>query len=110
MLGLYKKLEGDLVHTFCETMTRSKVGTMMSRVVIQDAPLGFPPDLQPVALVLGQRFKTAGVHAMLDTDGFFDGREKFDSAALKARLFALHDEIVKSFNATVTPHALSAWK
>ena len=111
MLGLYGKLEGDLVHAFCETMTRVKSDVIMSRVVIQQGQLSFPADLQPVGLVVAERFaKINGLHAMLDTDGFFEGREPFDIASLKGKLFELHDEIVKSFRATVTPHALAAWK
>jgi uncharacterized protein (TIGR04255 family) len=111
MRGLYGKLEGRLAHTFCETMTLTTAGAIMSRVIIQNGRLSFPPDMQPVGLAVADRFlKIEGLHATLDTDGLYETREPFDLTAIAGRLAALHDDIVKSFVATVTPHALKVWE
>ncbi len=111
VLGLYKKLDGKLAHSFSETLTLVSAGSLISRTIIQNGPLGFPPDLQPIGLNLEPRFaQVSGEHATLDTDGFLECREAFDIDNLRIRLLALHDEIIKSFRATVTDHALSVWK
>lgn len=111
MMGLTAKLEGELLHSFSETMTRAPVGTMVSRAVIQGGTIGFPPDLTPIGLIVAERFtRLDGLHAIIDTDGFYEGREKFDLQSIKTRLHSLHDEIWKSFKATVTTHAMSIWK
>ena len=114
VLGLGNRLGDDVsvLHTFSETQIRTPVGNVLSRTIIQNAQLGFPPDLQPIGLELAERFKkeTGGVHAIIDTDGSFEAREKFDLDLLKGKLHALHDEIVKVFEATVTAHALNSWK
>lgn len=111
VLGLYGKLNGQLAHSFSETLTLGTAGAVMSRTIIQNGRLGFPPDLQTMGLTLMPRFaNVSGEHAILDTDGFIDRRETFDLDNLKHRLHALHDEIIKSFRATVTTHALSVWK
>lgn len=112
VLGLYGKLNGQLAHSFSETLTHGTAGAVMSRTVIQNGPLGLPPDLQTMGLLtLMPRFiNINGEHAILDTDGFIDVREAFNVDNLKNRLHALHDEIIKSFRATVTDYARSVWK
>lgn len=111
MMGLTGRLEGELLHSFSETMTRTAVGTMVSRTIIQGGPIGFPPDLTPIGLTVAERFtRLDGLHAIIDTDGFYEGREKFDAQSIKTHLHNLHDEIWKSFKATITPHAITVWK
>lgn len=110
VMGLTGKLERALVHAFSETMTQTDVGAMISRTVIQNGSIGFPPDLAPLNLTVAERFsRLDGLHATIDTDGYYDGREKFDMQSIRSRLHHLHDEIWKSFSATVTKHALSVW-
>ena len=110
VMGLVGKLEGSLLHAFSETMTQTAVGTLVSRTIIETGKVGFPADLQLIGLKVPDRFaQLDGLHATVDTDGFHEAREAFDRATLKARMFAIHDEIVKSFRATVTRHAVSVW-
>lgn len=110
VMGLTGKIEGALLHSFSETMTQTEVGNTVSRVIIQGGTIGFPPDLTPIGLTIAERFtRLDGLHAIIDTDGYHEGREKFDQQAIKKRLDDLHDEIWKSFKATVTEHALSVW-
>lgn len=111
VLGLVGKLEGELVHSFSETLTKTAVGNVISRAIIEQGRIGFPPDLQPMWLKVPERFlPLLGLHATIDTDGSHEQREPFDIGNLKDRLNAIHDEIGKSFKATVTKHALSVWK
>jgi uncharacterized protein (TIGR04255 family) len=51
-----------------------------------------------------------GRHAILDTDGSFEGREPFSLDRIADHLNAIHDEVAKTFNATVTQNALKVWK
>ncbi len=116
VMGLGSRMGDDasVLHTFSETQIRTRVGNVLSRTIIQNSQLpqlGFPPDLQPIGLELAERFKkVSGVYAIIDTDGSLEAREKFDLDVLKGKLHALHDEIVKVFEATVTTHALDSWK
>lgn len=113
VLGLSSRFKNCIVqHSFSETLVQiPAVGNVMSRSIIQSGALGFPPDLQPIGLKVADRFaKLNGVHATIDIDASFDGRETFDLGALKNRLFALHGEIINAFHATVTEHALAVWK
>jgi uncharacterized protein (TIGR04255 family) len=50
-----------------------------------------------------------GRHAIIDTDAYREQREVFNLEKLETTLVALHEEIEKSFNATVTPHARANW-
>jgi len=113
VLGLASRLgdEVSVLHSFSETQIRTPVGNVLSRAIIQNGSLGFPPDLQPIGLEVADRFKKiSGVHAIIDTDGSSEAREPFDLNTLKGKLQALHDEIIKVFEATVTAHALNFWK
>lgn len=111
--GVSSRLRGvELQHSFSETtVTIPSVGNVTARTIIQSGQPGFPPDLQPIGLTLPDRFgQFKGLHAIIDTDGSVEAREPVDLRNLKARLFALHDEISKAFKATATPHAFEIWK
>jgi uncharacterized protein (TIGR04255 family) len=111
VLGLTGKLDGELVHSFSETVTRTSAANVVSRIIIQSGKVDFPPDLQPMALTLLPRFqKLDGLHATIDTDSSFEKRETFDLSNLANRLSAIHVEIGNSFKATVTNHALKNWE
>ena len=109
--GLFQIIKGDVLHTFSETKARSGTTTITARTIIQDGVVGFPPDLQPVNLVVADRFKLyKGMHAIMDTDGSYDHREPFDIARLGAVLTTIHSSVVEAFKASVTPEALKKWK
>jgi hypothetical protein len=70
----------------------------------------FPAELQPVVLDLVERFKkVTGIYAVLDTDSWIEGREKFDVDNLGKTLTLLQNEVRFSFDRMVTPHALRIW-
>jgi len=112
-IGLSVKLTDVAIsHSFTETLfTFPNVGSVLSRVIVQNGPLAFPPDLQPDGLKVVERFQNqSGPHAVIDTDGFFDGREVFAPEQVAGRLHALHDKIDRCFHAMITDHARTAWK
>ncbi|MBI5569655.1 MAG: TIGR04255 family protein [Desulfomonile tiedjei] len=113
VMGIAARLEGSaLVHSFSETVARIRdVEKVVCRTIIQIGPLGFPPDLQPDGLKLKDRFKKVNeLHAVIDTDGAFEGREPFNIGTVKNRLDGLHREISTAFYATITEYALSVWR
>jgi len=111
VLGLYHKLKGRMHHAFSETMVESTEGSVISRTVIQDGQIGFPPDLQWNELKLSGSFATfRGVHAVLDNDGYLAGRLPLDLADIRKQLGILHDSVNEAFRASVTQHALKAWE
>jgi uncharacterized protein (TIGR04255 family) len=110
VLGLSQKLNGQLAHSVSETVSFSSVSQLVSRVIIQNGRVGLPPELTAGAPKVNSRFtQPEGPHAILDTDAFYEQREGFDLSRLETSLSALHDEILKSFKVTVTPHAIKTW-
>ncbi|NGO53114.1 TIGR04255 family protein [Allomesorhizobium camelthorni] len=110
VLGLYEKSGGKIAHSLNETVFSVSDVSVTARTVIQDGPLGFPPDLQGHRLAVPSRFQSLnGVHAVLDNDGSIQRRESFALQTVKDRLTAIHEEIVKAFRATVTEHAMEVW-
>jgi uncharacterized protein (TIGR04255 family) len=110
VLGLYRRLDGDLVHAFSETLVRDGAVNVIARSIIQSGQIGIPPDLQPMWLVVAERFRTLnGLHAILDTDGAHDHRDAFDLDRIRARLSTVHSTVIKAFQAIVTARAIKIW-
>lgn len=110
VLGLSQKLDGQIAHSMSETVSLNIAGQLVSRVIIQNGRVGLPPELSALAPKVNSRFtQREGLHAILDTDAFYEQREGFNLSGLEARLSALHDETLNSFKVTVTPHAIEAW-
>jgi len=111
LLGLYGKIDGhQLVHAFSETVSKTDAIKVVSRAIIRESSVGFPPDLQPMTMTLAERFRIlTGTHAILDIDGSYEQRERFDVDRIKKWLTTIHDDITKAFKASVTQHALDVW-
>lgn len=111
VLGLSGKPLGRLIHSYSESRVQTEKGVVVSRAVIQDGGIAFPPDLNPLVLKVADRFLALqGRHAILDTDAFIEARESFDLEKIKSRLDDLHIELGKMFETIVSAHALSVWK
>lgn len=111
VLGLSHKLEGKLLHSYCETVTTNICGQLISRVIIQQGRVALPPEIMPLAPKISSKFtEPEGRHAIIDTDAFHQQREVFSLEKIGPKLVALHDEIWKSFNSTVTEFALETWE
>lgn len=108
--GLSTHLGGASIHSYSEAFNRLDEVLLRARVVIQEGRLGFPPDLIPQGMAPQQRFTHAnGLHAILDTDGFVEGRLLFSLDTVQQKLANIHNVIGTAFRATVTDHALAAW-
>jgi uncharacterized protein (TIGR04255 family) len=110
VLGLALRGEGQLQHSVSETIVSTAAGQLVSRVLIRHGQVGLPMELGGLTTVIDPRFtQRESLHAIVDTDASIGHREVFELSKVGARLTALHDEIGKSFRATVTNHALASW-
>ncbi len=110
--GLPAKIaDATFAYAFSETSMLSEgIGQVISRTIIQAGILGFPPDLALDDLTISDRFKEiTGEHAMIDTDGFSEGRHQFDVAVIREKLDSIHGLIEKCFHATVSDHGREQW-
>jgi len=113
VLGINSSLPKDtnVARSFSETIFETPKCMVTSRTVIQNAPLGFPPDLLQIEVKLSEKFKNInGVHAIIDTDAWIEGRREFNIDSIKSELKILQEASRLAFDLTVTPAALEAWK
>ena len=112
VLGIYNRIEGQLIHSFQETRMRDGAIVVIARTVIQDGGIGFPPDLLPTTgLLVAERFrKLTGPHAILDTDGAHEQRDPFDLSQMEDCLSIVHSAVIEAFNATITDQARQSWR
>lgn len=110
VLGLSKRDGWELQQSFSEIGFNTQAGQLISRVIIRDGQVGLPMDLTAFAPAIATRFtEKPGLHAIMDNDCFIIRREIFNISSIDERMKALHAEIEKSFQATVTDFALAAW-
>lgn len=111
VLGHSMSSNCQLQHSASETIvTISTSIQLISRVLIRNGQIGLPQELSELAPSIAPRFlQSNGLHAIVDTDAFTAQREEFNVASVGVQLNALHTEIAKFFNATVTEHALATW-
>ena len=112
VLGLPARMpDCQFSYSFAESvLTAEGIGQVVSRTIMQNAPLGFPPDLHPQTLKVADRFRAvSGEHAVIDTDGSLTARKPFEVNEVQQSLKGLHDLIDKAFRATATEHARSVW-
>lgn len=98
-------------YSFTESQLLAEDGDqVIARAVIQNGPLGVPPDIGRDTLKLQSRFEEInGPHATLDTDGFRVGRRPYDISDVRDRMNVLHKLVAKCFKASVTDHARESW-
>ncbi|MCL2714298.1 MAG: TIGR04255 family protein [Alphaproteobacteria bacterium] len=111
VMGLVGRMDGELVHSFSETVVRRGGVKTVSRAVMHSGAIGMPPDLQPLPVEISHRFGSLKrLHAILDCDGNIQTRVKCDPEKLKRDLFLIHNEIDRAFRLIVTQHALDKWR
>lgn len=111
VLGLTYILNGNLSHSYTETLSANEAGGLIARVVIQNAKLNLPPELAQTSYPVNSKFSSFnGLHAIIDTDGYSESRMPFDNEVISKKLIDLHEEIAKSFKSVSTPHALKVWQ
>lgn len=110
VLGHALRGEGQLHQSVSETITATQAGQLVSRVLIRQGAVGLPMELSGLAPTIAPRFtQHQGLHAIVDTDASITHREAFELTKVESRLASLHGEIDKSFQATVTAHAVASW-
>jgi len=108
--GLNSRLGGHPLYSFTEAMNEIGNIKLLSRVAIQDGPLAFPPDIQPGNMRITDRFTSyVGNSAILDNDGFVEGREAFSTKTVAEHLDTIHKVIGTAFKTTATQYAFTAW-
>jgi uncharacterized protein (TIGR04255 family) len=111
VLGVSGRLGGKALRSFSEALNEFDNIKLLSRVIIQEGGLGFPPDLAPNNMIVAKRFQEyTGLHAILDNDGFVEGRETYSADALQKHLNSIHDVLDTAFRKTATPHAFAVWE
>lgn len=112
LLGFYSGTNNSLKHNILEGVsTIGSSGFLVQRVVILRGALAVPIDLMPIALEIGERFKSVnGWHAILDTD--FAAREQFDFDidAIGERVTFVKKEASKAFRNAVSSQAMDLWR
>ena len=100
-LGMYGE-QNNFQHNYNESLCVSNNINTLSRVIIQNSVIAFPPDVQ------GDILKTPDVldnlpclHAMVDIDSSWSGREKYDYAFLKQVFENIHDDLKLKLNNVV---------
>lgn len=101
-------------YTFAESLLVKGDQSTKLRVLTRSSGLTWPPDLEPTAPTMPERFSgIAGVHTLIDTDASFtaapDAAEGFDEQVILGRLRLLKDDIRDAFHAVVTEAALKDW-
>lgn len=112
VLGLSSRMpDSQFSYSFAESaLVAEGVGQVVSRTIIQNSAIGFPPDLQASQMKMAERFRgVTGEHAVLDTDGSLTERKPFNLDELQRSLDAIHDLVIKVFLATTTEHARAIW-
>jgi uncharacterized protein (TIGR04255 family) len=97
------------MHSYSESRVARDSINIISRVIIQNSELVFPPDLEPLGLMILARFQTKGLHAVLDTDGFIEKKEAFEMRQVASQLKDIHLAIIDCFKKLDTPHAFKVW-
>jgi len=110
LLGFSADLEGNLSHSFTETLTVIESGNLVARAFITDGGLALSPDLMPLSLNLQPQFTAInGRNAVLDTDYFVIKRSNFDLKEIEDQLLKSHDIIANAFRFSVTDYARQKW-
>jgi len=112
VLGLRGRVSGEMQHSFTEALFNVQQGKLLSRVVVQNGPIGFPPDLLMLGgdLRLDERFADhSGPYAIIDTDGFDDMRDRVDGPTIQGKIQGLHEQVDAVFHSIITKHAIKMW-
>jgi uncharacterized protein (TIGR04255 family) len=111
VLGLSEEPVNGLVqHSYSETMLLNGNTSTVSRVIVRNGQIAFPPDMVALPVLINSRFtEYGGIHALVDTDSFQTVHSPMDVQKLKATLHDLHDSVENAFNAVTTNFARADW-
>jgi uncharacterized protein (TIGR04255 family) len=112
VLGLSEQpVQGSLQHAYSETMLLKGDTSTVSRTIVRNGQIAFPPDMATLPVVINSRFtEYRGSHALVDTDSFQTIPSPMEIQKLRATLNHLHDSVQSAFNAVTTDFARADWK
>jgi uncharacterized protein (TIGR04255 family) len=112
VLGLSEQpIKGSVQHSYSETMLLDGNTSTVSRIIVRNGQIAFPPDMAALPVVINSRFTDyRGTHALVDTDSFQSTPAPMEIEKLRATLNHLHNSVEASFNAVTTDFARSDWK
>jgi uncharacterized protein (TIGR04255 family) len=112
VLGLSQHpLGGAFQQSFSETMFLDRGTSTVSRVLVRQGQIAFPPDMASLPVLLNSRFtEYNGVHAIVDTDSYQTSRSPMDTVELRHTLTYLHQSVDRAFHVVTTDFALADWK
>jgi uncharacterized protein (TIGR04255 family) len=112
VLGLAEQpVEGSLQHTYSETILLNGDTSTVSRIIVRNGQITFPPDMAALPVLINPRFtEYKNTHALIDTDAFQTIHSPMDVQKLRVTLHHLHDSVEKTFDAVTTDFARADWK
>lgn len=109
--GLNGNLGGSRQYLYNEALTEVNNVKLMSRVLIQNGPLTFPPDINVMDMAVQPKFiNFEGENAILDNDGFVEAREEFSIENVKHHVEKIKVVVKKAFHAVATEYAFEVWE
>jgi len=108
VLGLYTSNSNEFQHNYNENfcIDNNQIHTL-SRVIVQNSEIGFPPDINVDNLVKPSLLNSNAVlHAMVDIDASWSGRSHNDSMFLDNQFKKLHINLKSKLNTIVKEEKL----
>lgn len=112
VLGLSQHpLGGALQQSFSETLFLDRGTSTVSRILVREGQIAFPPDMASLPVLLSSRFTAYnGAHAIVDTDSYQTSSSPMDTVELRQTLTHLHRSVDNAFHVVTTDFALADWK
>lgn len=106
--SLADHMPGQLIHGFSETAMNINGISLVSRTMIREGGVAFPPDISEMPL--DNKFQNlSGRHALIDTDASIQLRQDFDVSKILEQVGKVKKESENAFKLTVTESALKEW-
>jgi uncharacterized protein (TIGR04255 family) len=108
-LGLHGIVAGQLTQSVSQATFDTSSGKAVSRAILLSGNLGFPSDLQPMTLKIGERFKTKGLHAILDNQCEMTKRVPVNFESIEQCIRTVKSKAAEPFWNSITEKAEKMW-
>jgi uncharacterized protein (TIGR04255 family) len=110
VVGVSHLMDGQLEHSYSETLLKEGFEHLLARVYIQNGVLAIPADLFGLTPQFPERFTNVqGLHVILENDAAYTNRELFSLEKISHTLKRIQTKTSASFKKMVTPAALQKW-
>lgn len=97
-LGMYAE-KNHVQHNYNESLCITNNISTLSRVIIQNSAIAFPPDIQGDVLKIPNIIKSEPcLHAMVDIDSSWSGREKYNPDFFREIFEKIHSDLKLKLN------------